>query len=65
VRGVLSRIPNRLYNQLFDEATVLRAQRARERLEALGYEFPTSSLRDGRDWRRVDEEPLDKGGTMH
>ncbi|QVQ50542.1 DUF2236 domain-containing protein [Spiractinospora alimapuensis] len=54
VRAVLERTPNRWYNYLFDEATVLRAERARERLEALGYEFPTRrGLRDPRDWRRA------------
>jgi uncharacterized protein (DUF2236 family) len=55
VRAVLGRTPNRLYNHLFDEATVLRAERARERLEALGYRFPTGSLRDGRDWTRAED----------
>lgn len=52
VRAVLERTPNRWYNRLFDEATVLRAERARERLESVGYEFPSGrGLRDPRDPR--------------
>lgn len=59
VRRVLDRTPNRLYNELFDEATVLRAERARERLETIGYEFPRTrgGLRDGRKWRRTGIPP--------
>ncbi|MDS1269257.1 oxygenase MpaB family protein [Lipingzhangella sp. LS1_29] len=48
VRATLHLTPNVLYNQLFDEITVLRAKAARERLEEVGYDFGPRLVRTGR-----------------
>ncbi|MDA8370321.1 MAG: oxygenase MpaB family protein [Nocardiopsaceae bacterium] len=52
LRGGLNAVPENIYNRLFDEATVRRAQAARVRLEAAGYDLSKgfAGLRNPASW---------------